>query len=172
MTIKSQNGWPVIQSESSLRLRMFHIPATTGAVFLRLQNGHAGFVLAHYALWFAEEVETVFGGGDDFGWSPRRIEGSDEWSNHASATAEDLNASKHPQGQHTFTAKMTDKVHARLALPIYSTVEGPALRWGGDYHGTVDEMHVEVNVSASALDKTYAACLATPRGRRLRVANP
>jgi hypothetical protein len=132
---------------------------------------HAGFVLVHFILWYAEEVETVAGAGDDFGWALRKISGSDEWSNHASGTAGDLNASKHPQGVDSFTIRMADKVHRRLESPNYSTVEGPAIKWGGDYRTTIDQMHFEINVSAKALNRAYAACLETPRGKRIQAAN-
>jgi len=172
MTTKSQNGWPVIDSADSLMLRQWRVPASTGEFVLPLQRGHAGFVLVHFALWYAEDVEPVLGAGDDFGWARRPISGTTIFSNHASGTAEDLNSSKHPQGVDTFSTHMKNQMHTRLGQPYYVTAEGPALRWGGDYHTTIDQMHTEVNVSATALNKAYAACLVTARGQRIVAANP
>lgn len=163
---RSQNGWPVILSDSGTRLRKWTVPADTGAFEVSLQAHRAGFVLAHYALAHAELIETVAGRGDDFGWSPRKIAGSDEWSNHASGTAVDLNASAHPQGAHTFSEDQRDLVHDLL------THYRGAVRWGGDYRTTVDEMHFEIAVDSTTLLDTARRLARTRRGRRLVEANP
>lgn len=167
-TEKSQNGWPVILKSDSKLLYEWRVPSESGGPFtLPLRRGRAGFVLCHVALWFSEEVEQVTGRGDDFGWNPRRIAGSDEWSNHASATAEDLNASEHASGvRGTFTHEQADLIHRRLE--VYDGV----IRWGGDYRTVVDEMHWEVNAGVLEVQALAKKLLDTPRGRRLLRANP
>ena len=68
----SQNGWPVLASTSP-KLHTWVIPARTGYVRLRLRNGSAGFLLAHFLLWFAETIEPLKGRVlDDWGWAPLR----------------------------------------------------------------------------------------------------
>lgn len=163
----SQNGWPVLTQDSD-KLYEWLIPATDGDVILPLRRGPAGFLLSHWAFWFSDLVEPVFGRGDDFGWAFRQIAGSDEWSNHASGTAEDLNSSVHRSGVvGTFSTAQAARIRARL--PVYAG----AIRWGGDYQPDhVDEMHFEINVDradalAAALDLVHTA-----RGRQLLKANP
>lgn len=130
---RSQNGWTVISQSYT---REWTIAGRTFPV----RRGCAGFVLMHWAWYFTHNVEEILPGVDDWGWSLRRISGSEEWSNHASGTAIDLNADKHPQGIHnTFDAKLTERIRVRLA-DRYQNV----IRWGGDYAGTVDEMHFEI----------------------------
>jgi len=71
------------------------------------------------------------------------VRGSDtQVSNHASATAIDLNALKHPRGvRNTFSKGQVAAI--RRILASYDGV----IRWGGDYSTTVDDMHFEINAS-------------------------
>src|SRR5205085_269612 len=76
-----------------------------------------------------------------WGWANRPIKGSTTTSNHASGTAVDFSAPKHPQGvpiAKTFTPAQLQAVAALEAR--YFGV----LRWGGRWTGkTVDGMHWE-----------------------------
>jgi hypothetical protein len=85
-------------------------------------------------------VEPIDSGQlDDWGYALRRISGSNSWSNHASGTALDLNALKHPQGRRgTFTPRQ-ERLIRRWLFDHDSCV-----RWGGDYRTRADEMHFEV----------------------------
>ena len=163
----SQNGWPVL-SETSPYLVIWTIPTKAGPVHIRLRNGSAGFILAHFLLWFADKIEPLVGGVlDDWGWAPRPIRGSTEISNHASGTAADANATKHPLGKvGTFTRIQAARI--RLRLRLYSA----AIRWGGDYHERKDEMHFEINVGLSAAERVARRLMKTPRGKRILKANP
>ena len=68
-------------------------------------------------------------------------------SNHSSATAIDLNATKHPLGSAgTFTT-------VQVAL-IQALCKKYGIRWGGDYKGRKDEMHFEIS-----LDEAKTAAL-------------
>lgn len=167
MTEVSQNGWPVILDETDDRLYRWQVPTREGIVPLLLHRGPAGFVLTHFASWFADSVESIFGRGDDFGWDPRQIAGSSEWSNHASGTAEDLNSSWHPQGKLTFTDAQVTQIRGKLAETYLD-----AIRWGGDYRTTVDQMHFEINQTPDEIRSLAQMLDSTARGRRILRLNP
>lgn len=140
----SQNGWvanDVNRTENLL------IPGTTRSV--RLARGDAGFLLRHFAAWFDKHVESVDDGiYDDWGYAERPIRGASvTLSNHASGTALDLNAPRHPIGRRgTFTAKQVAAIWHQLR-----TVYDGAIRWGGDYAVRPDEMHFEINTHPAAV---------------------
>lgn len=139
----SQNGWQVLSGSfagAQPRLRDWAVPGADRK--LPLRDGSAGFLLVHMAVWFDRNIEKIDPGFDDWGWSPRRISGSEFWSNHASGTAIDLNANRHPQGSKpsaTFSTLEITNIHRRLEL--YKD----CVRWGGDYRTTSDSMHFEIN---------------------------
>jgi hypothetical protein len=162
----SQNGWPIIFDRSELR--QWNVPTADGNVVLPLRRERAGFVLCHYALWHAEEVEPIFGQGDDFGWALRRIAGSDEWSNHASATAKDLNASRHPSGKrNTYGQRKSAKIRKRLDKRYLNLI-----KWGGDFRTTVDEMHFELIGTRPEIYSLTDLLVSTRIGQLLIEANP
>lgn len=168
MIATGQNGWPVLQHGSD-KLHTWVIPARTGTFKIRLRNGSAGFLLAHFALWFAETIEPVAGRIlDDWGHAVRPVRGQmTGYSNHAPGTAEDLNATEHPLGKvATFTAKQYRAIRSRLRW-----MRG-VIRWGADYNGRKDEMHFEIVQSIAACEKEARRLMRTPRGRRLLEANP
>lgn len=163
----SQNGWPALATDSPL-LYTWTIPAKSGERKIRLRNGSAGFILCHFLLWFAEVIEPLAGGIlDDWGYAYRPIRGqSTELSNHASGTAADANAIKHPLGRSgTFGIRA---IRIRLRLKLYRG----ALRWGGDYNGRKDEMHFELDQPLPDVEKVARRLMSTPRGKRLLAANP
>lgn len=164
----SQNGWPVL-AKSSPKLHIWVIPARTGTVKIRMRNGSAGFLLAHLLLWFAERVEPLAGKiADDWGYAPRPIRGqSTGYSNHASGTAADANAIKHPLSRRgTFRPWQYVKIRARLLLYV------GCIRWGGDYVNRADEMHFEINRPMARCERRARRLCRTSRGKRLLAANP
>lgn len=140
----SQNGFSANEvSETTVWL----IPGTTRSVRLRADN--CGFLLTHFASWFDAHIESIDEGQlDDWGYAPRMVRGSaTELSNHASGTALDINATKHPLGvRGTFTPVRETMI--RKQLKVYRG----ALRWGGDYVGRPDEMHVEINANIATVN--------------------
>jgi hypothetical protein len=167
----SQNGYPVLDGDFSgphPRLRNWHVPGAERD--LPLRDGSTGFLLVHLATWFNRNIEKIDTGFDDWGWSPRQISGSSEWSNHASGTAIDLNAAKHPQGvstSHTFSAGERDKIHQRLRL--YQD----CIKWGGDYQTTPDAMHYEIDRGLDAVvRRAKHLCNSGTIGREVLRANP
>jgi hypothetical protein len=164
----SQNGWPVLEAGSPL-LHTWVIPAKTGAVRITMRNGSAGFLLAHFLLWFAEKVQPLAGKvADDWGYAYRPIRGqSSGFSNHASGTAADGNAVEHPLGR-IGTFQGTKIAAIRRRLRFY----GGAIRWGGDYQGRKDEMHYEIVQTLGYCEGLAKRLMRTPRGRRILKANP
>lgn len=175
---ESQNGWRVLDAD---QLRAWRIPARKGdalhyphggpAVILPLAHRPAGFLLVHFALWFHERVESLTAQPqrDEWGWAPRNIIGSSTISNHASGTAMDLNATRHPLGvptMATFTPRQVRAIRRRLRL-----YRG-CLRWGGDFQTRPDAMHVEVNASKARVEAVARVLRHTPRGRRVTRLNP
>jgi len=158
----SQNGYPVLTTASSTKV--WKIP---GVADIKFARGAPGFCLAHFVLWFHEQVESLNKvAWDDHGWSLRKIGGTDEWSNHASGTAADANALEHPQGvRGTFTDDQVARIRS------YLDFVDEAIRWGGDYRTTVDEMHFEVNRDRETMHALAARLKTTPRGVRISKAN-
>lgn len=133
----SQNGWPVNPPRGART-----IPGTN--VRVNVANGPAGDVLMHVLGQVNSRVEGVelngpAGEHDDWGYAERNVRGSGDISNHASATAVDINATRHVLGaQGTFTPAQTAEIH-RILGEVDNVV-----RWGGDYTGRRDEMHFEI----------------------------
>lgn len=163
----SQNSWPALAADSP-QLHSWKVPGTTTR--LRLRNGSAGFLLVHLALWFDQRIEDVDGIRlDDWGYAFRPVRGyTATLSNHASGTAMDLNATRHPLGRED-TFPRADEVLIRRRVNRFF---GGAIRWGGQYGGRKDEMHFEINVPLPLAERTARRLMDTPRGRRILNANP
>jgi peptidoglycan hydrolase-like protein with peptidoglycan-binding domain len=165
----SQNGYPA--NDPSLT-QTFTVPGS--AVKLRLRKGACGEVLTLIAAWVDSHVEDIdtrhgvrgYDVPDDWGYAERLIRGGFSLSNHASGTAEDLNAVQHPLGatttwspaeiyeiNHYLTTEWTD--------PLTHTV---VVRWGQNYSGRKDGMHFEINAPESAVKRALAAYKARHSG--------
>jgi len=145
---ESQNGWPVLEEPPP----SVAVPGTD--VRLTIRPGDVSVVLLEVARRFHEEVEPITGGvRDDWGWAYRPIRGKTTgFSNHASATAIDLNATQHPRGvEGTFTTAQKRAVHRILADLVDERTGESVVRWGEDYTSTVDGMHFEINADARAV---------------------
>lgn len=135
----SQNGWPAYTSGTNPNL--VAIEEVAG----RVRAGDVATIFQHFNVRFHREVEAITEAAgqpqDDWGFAARPIRGGVATSNHASGTAEDLNATRHPLGKvGTFNA--TQRAALRRLLNDF----GGVIRWGGDYSGRKDEMHFEINV--------------------------
>lgn len=150
---KSQNGWPVIDNQSSPQLVVIRIPGTgTPGIPLRVQKDCAP-VLAYVASLVHERVTDLRKNNkpgkfqDEGGYNYRKIDGSSKYSNHASGTAIDLNWQLFPM----FKRKMNKKQRA-AALAIEAELS-EVIRWGGSYSPSrVDEMHWEIRDGVSKAD--------------------
>jgi len=132
----SQNGWAI---NPPLAVLTVH-----GVTFGGAHTGDAHVVLEYVATRYDAEVERLISGTCGC-YNPRKIPGTNTWSNHASATAIDCNWQRHPLGaRSTYTA-----AQVRTIRTILSFCDG-VIRWGGDF-GNVDEMHFEINKNAAAV---------------------
>lgn len=169
----SQNGFPAL-SPGSRFLHLWQIPEADRHFLLR--NGSAGYILAHWALYFHEKVEPLDTGvWDDWGFAFRPIRGgSTTLSNHASGTAEDLNATQHVLGKRgTFRNRTVRGRAAQIVIRARMRwLYRGCIRWGGDYKNRADEMHFEINRDIRACERVAKRLLRTPRGKRVIAANP
>lgn len=175
----SQNGYRV--KESSAQCRRWNLPLTSGPRrWVYLSRGHIGFILAYFIVWFDERVEDVNHENvwDDWGWSYRPVRGmTTGFSNHASGTAVDINATQHPLGvRGTFRSWQFNRINFCLENRLKGVLE-----WGGNYQNRADEMHFEAaaikgfigGIRARLLIRRVAKELRqTSRGKKVMLSNP
>jgi hypothetical protein len=149
MTLTSYNGWIASDKPESIHVKSYAIPGTK----LKIRCAEAvSPLIVGFCKEFNELIEPLDGGQlDDWGYAFRMVRGStDRLSNHASATAIDLNATKHPLGKiGTFPAEKVPMIRA-LAKKY-------GLFWGGDYKNRPDEMHFEINISPKKVSELIKA---------------
>lgn len=154
--VYSQNGWPAFHTPDDGKFVRF----TAGGRGWWAANSDAATVAAEYIDRFNTEVETVVYPDetyDDWSFADRLVRGSTATvSNHGSATAWDVNATRHLLGvDNTFS----DADEARL-LDIQRSITDdagrPVLRWGGSYSGRKDEMHIEINATKEQVRQAAA----------------
>jgi murein L,D-transpeptidase YcbB/YkuD len=134
----SQNGWSAGRPNQIGGLNTSPVPGTNVKLPQGVRNGDVATVLHHVAAQFHTTVEPLHAGWC-WGYHYKKIEGSRVLSNHASGTAIDLNAPKHPMGRaNTFTSAQRAAIRR-----ILDFCEG-VVRWGGDYTGRKDDMHFEI----------------------------
>jgi hypothetical protein len=145
----SQNGWTASSDKGSIGVNSGY--TCHGVSFPGgLKSGDVSTVLGYVADQFHQRVEPLHDGWC-WGYTYKEISGSSTLSNHASATALDINAPDHPYGvRNTFNSGQVSQIRA-----ILSEVS-PAVRWGGDYTGSADEMHFEINAGASTVASVAA----------------
>ena len=146
--IRSHNGWPASQDRKAIKIESYRIPGT------RISFACAKAVaplLVNFASDFHSMVEPIDKGQlDDWGYAYRPIRGTTvHLSNHASGTAIDLNALKHPLGASGTFTKAQERTIRELCAHY-------GLRWGGDYEVRKDEMHFEINVSPEKAKRLIA----------------
>lgn len=131
----SQNGYPVLDSLDDCKY--YDINNDTN-VRIPLAPNDAGWLLAAFVKRIDKFVEPL-DRTDTHGYNKRQIANSTDWSNHASGTAADCNATKHVQGRvDTFTDAQVVKIR-RIQADFDNVI-----KWGGDYRVTKDEMHFEI----------------------------
>lgn len=141
---KSQNGWPANIDPKKIGIDSFLIVGTK--IKVRCAEAVAP-LLVNFAIEFHEHVEPIDEGQlDDWGYAYRNVRNSpDKISNHASGTALDLNATKHPLGKsNTFTKAQCNTI--KLLITKYG------LAWGGTWKRK-DEMHFEIALTAVQVNR-------------------
>jgi hypothetical protein len=144
----SQNGWPVDKSGAKQDRKALVRDVT-------VPNGVLAGDVAVVFRWLAGRYETLVERlvkGTCWGWYVKQIEGSAATSNHASGTAVDFNADRHPMGAQPSGSFSSGQIKACRAIVAEA---GGVLRWGGDYTGRKDAMHWEINTTAARV-KAFA----------------
>ncbi len=139
--VNSQNGWPA-KPDTSTFTRF-----DAGGRGWWAANADVAVIFTDLIEWFDHEIEDVEGGVyDDWSYANRLVRGSTRTvSNHGSATAVDINATRHPRGvKNTFSPSQVKLIREKLAT--YDRV----VRWGGTYTTVVDDMHFEINADKAA----------------------
>lgn len=137
--MNSQNGWLVVTNK---QLNNNNFPGTGANPAPGVLIGGVATVLHYVGQQFDDRVEPLTDGWC-WGYANRNVIGGSDISNHASGTAIDLNAPKHPLGKSgTFSAAQVEAIRQILAEC------GGVVRWGGDYSGRKDEMHFEIIADA------------------------
>jgi hypothetical protein len=136
----SYNGWP---ASPTLSIRPLVV---AGESFVPgvLDDDDVFTVLQYVAEQMHERVERIWAPGwhemDDWGFNYRETRGEDSMSCHASATAVDYNATRHPRlvpASSTFT-------YAQIAEIRKIVAEAGVIRWGGEWENVPDAMHFEI----------------------------
>lgn len=149
----SQNGWTVYSDTSN-----FTRFEAAGVKFWAA-NSDVAVIAADFINWYDKNIESInlkvkeTPGYDDWSYAVRPIRGQTSgYSNHGSATAWDLNATRHPRGvKGTHTPAERDKL--RTKLQEYRGV----IRHGEFYTGTVDGMHFEIDDDRTAVNQVATA---------------
>jgi hypothetical protein len=143
----SQNGYSAPITPVSRQLPGGTVPLRAGAT---------GDLLAWVGRQFHARVEPLAWPGC-WGYAYRAVRGATDLSNHASGTALDLNAPRHPLGTSpsaNYSAGQIAAIHT-----IVAQTRG-AVRWGGDYTGRKDGMHFEIVASEAVCAVVLAALTA------------
>ena len=150
--MKSPNGWPASKDRAEIAIKSYSVEGTS----IKLACAEAvAPLLVGFAQEFHELIEPLDRGQlDDWGFAFRDIRGTtNNLSNHASGTAIDLNATKHPLGKAgTFP---NEKVPMLRAL-----CKKYGLVWGGKFRRK-DEMHFEIKVKPKKAAKLISKLGAT-----------
>jgi peptidoglycan hydrolase-like protein with peptidoglycan-binding domain len=144
----SYNGWTASRTKSAIGVDSHARARGTAVEFPGgVKAGDVATVLMYLAGEFHRRVEPLAQAGC-WGYNYRPNRNANNLSCHASATAIDCNAPRHPNGKRgTFRPAQVKAIRAILA-----ECSG-VVRWGGDFHGTPDEMHFEINANAAAVHK-------------------
>lgn len=149
----SYNGYEVIPDYGDPRLVNLEANGKPFAPHQGILGGSVGIVMNYLANWIDTNIEPL---DINQAWSfqPKQVTGGSGWSCHASGTAFDFNAQKHPWGaDDTWTPDQISRIDAFL----YNVLEG-SVRWGEHYTLPTkrDGMHYEVMAVLSVMDRIAA----------------
>jgi hypothetical protein len=143
----TDNGWP---ASPSLALRPLVIDGV-GFVPGIVDNDDVATVLGYVLQQVADRVEKPVAGWC-WGFAYREnVNSPNSLSRHSGGIAVDFNAPRHPNG-----AALTFSLAQRTTIrAILAEVEN-AVRWGGDFNGTPDDMHFEIDATPAELPAVAA----------------
>lgn len=145
MAFTSYNGWTASANPRALGITPLVLNGESFSPGVRGGDVHTVF------LWLITDlnklVEPVWAPGwhtaDDWGFSYRENRNANNLSCHASGTAIDYNATRHPNGvpaAKTFSRAQIEQIRRLLKVNYRGLI-----RWGGDFvGGTPDAMHFEI----------------------------
>jgi len=144
----SYNGWTVTKTP---RLDNSVIPGTNGVKFAPgVLAGDVATVLFYVGFWLNKNIEAAINPGC-WGYSYRENRNAANWSCHASATAADYNAPRHPNGKRGTWGANASRIRNELLRYLEGVVQ-----WGEDYTGTPDGMHFEIIKGAADVARVAA----------------
>jgi molybdopterin converting factor small subunit len=167
--VYSQNGWKAYPGTDTF------VRFSAGGRGWWAANSDVATVLGHYVNWYDRVIERVVlprETYDDWSHAFRPVrEQTTGYSNHGSATAVDINATRHPRGvKGTFTPAQRELMRKKIASPELCDDAGrPVLRLGEFYSSTVDGMHVEVNVNAARIAQAARKIRALAEGDEMEL---
>lgn len=136
----SYNGW---SASPTLALRPLVIDGEAFVPGVR-DDDDVWTVLNFVAEQMNERVERIWAPGwhemDDWGFNYRETRGENSMSCHASGTAIDYNATRHPRltaASRTFTPAQITEIRKIVE-------EAGVIRWGGEWENVPDPMHFEI----------------------------
>lgn len=156
----SYNGWPASADAAEIGIDSGYRSALGIAFPGGIKGGDVSTVLGYVVDEFFRRVESPLTdpstgkpGYGCWGYNYRaNVNNPSTLSCHSSGTAVDVSAPAHPNGASgTFSSTQRATIYDILA-----EVQG-AVQWGGDYTGTVDEMHFEIIVDAGYLAEVAAS---------------
>lgn len=117
-----------------------------------VRAGDVWFIMRYVAEQLHARVEPIVRAdwhqADDWGYSYRENRNASNLSCHASGTAIDYTATRHPNGKGiTFTKAQFVEIQK-----ILGEVDN-VVRWGGTFTGTLDEMHFEISATEAAVKR-------------------
>lgn len=146
----SYNGWPVDDGSN--------IDTEFNVVGIKYPGGVRKGSVSIVFRWFLTKLatlETPRGplqtppNGECWGWEVRAdVNDPGLISCHASGTAVDHNATRHPNGSSAYYGWSTDQV-AQIRAWLN---EAQVIYWGADFSGTKDPMHFEIQGDQAAVD--------------------
>lgn len=161
----SYNGWPASKNPASIGINPNWAPL--GHKFPGgVKSGDVETVFTYLVTQLHERVEPIDRDAvkDEWGYVYKQSANSPKLvSCHASGTAIDYNATRHPNGRiRTWSPGQVAEIRKILA-------ECGVIRWLGDATGTPDEMHFEIkgsafDVAAAAKRLTSTTPAPTPPG--------
>ena len=138
--LTSYNDWPASKNQAEIGIKSYPVPGTL--IKLRCAEKVAP-LLVGFAAEFHNLIEPLdVGALDDWGYAYRDVRGvPGKLSNHASGTAIDLNASRHP-------LKSINTFEPAKVPMLKALCKKYALTWGGEWTRP-DPMHYEVSINAA-----------------------
>jgi hypothetical protein len=145
MTEYSYNGWRASPNAASIGIDPNWEPIPGHKLPGGIKAGDVEVVMTYCVRQLHMRVEPIdTGGHDDWGYAYRKNRNANNLSCHASGTAFDWNATRHPNGKRgTFTTTQVQTIHDICDRELAGVV-----KWGGDFSGTKDEMHFEIHGTA------------------------